>query len=105
MIVASHKRKLGLLTASGVDAGQVRPFVVVIRQASEGKVRGDREAAVLLRDDRIDLETGRGERLREPTILAAVACPSPHEIRQGLIHSVQEARGAFSGALASPLSE
>ncbi len=51
-----------LLSGPGIDTRQIGSFVVVVRQASEGQVGSDRAAAMLLRNDVMDLEASRRER-------------------------------------------
>src|SRR5947207_2667249 len=78
-----------------IDTGQIGPLMVVVRQASEGQIRCDRAAPMLLGDDVIDLEARRGKDLRQPAIFAAVTSAPTHEIGKGCVHSHQDARWGF----------
>jgi hypothetical protein len=44
------------LPSDGVYTGDVRPLVVVAREACQAQVAGDRAAAVFARDYMVDLE-------------------------------------------------
>ena len=60
----------GLLMTLGVDAAQVRTFVMVVGETGESQIAGDGLAAVLLGDDVIDLEPGgrKGRRKLQPDV-------------------------------------
>src|SRR5262245_32224826 len=80
----------GELAAPGIEAGEVGALVVVAREAGQGQVAGNGLTAVLLGDNVVDLERQRGELLGEPAVLAAVACPPAHQVRERWVHTAQE---------------
>src|SRR5437762_797725 len=68
------------LASVGVDACEVRALVVVVGEAGEREVAGDRLAPVLFGDDVIDLEGKLVVVLRHPAILTAVVSALPDEL-------------------------
>lgn len=70
----------------GIDAGKVRTFVMVVGEASERKVAGDRLAPMLFGDDVIDLKGNFIVDLRHPAILTTVVSALPNQLGKSDVH-------------------
>ena len=78
--------------AIGVDAGEVRAFVQIAVRAGEGEVVLTGDAAVLSRDDVLDVEWEHAALLRKPAVFAAIT--------RAFAGHAPEGRGHLLGALA-----
>jgi hypothetical protein len=58
-------------------------------KATEGQIAGDRRAAVLERDDVVDLEGEGAVILGELAVFAAAAGPLPDELDEVAVHAIQ----------------
>jgi hypothetical protein len=63
-----------------VVSGDVAALEIIATSAGQAQILGRRSAAMLLRANVIRLVTQNGARLREPAILAAIACSLPHRL-------------------------
>ena len=78
--------------AVGVNAGEVRPFVQIAVRAGEGEVFFGGDAAVLSRDDVLEMEWQHAAFLRKPAVFAAAT--------RALAGQLPERCGHLRGALA-----
>jgi fermentation-respiration switch protein FrsA (DUF1100 family) len=67
-----------LAACLGIDAGQVRSFVMIVGETSQGEIAEHRRAAVLLSHNMIEFVRNWREFLRQQTILAAISRSSPN---------------------------
>jgi hypothetical protein len=88
-VVSSRMEQTCDLTGYGIDPGDVRALMDIIVVAREGEVFGGSRSMVFYGDDMVELEGQDIELLREPAILAGVACAFPDQVPKGVIHEVR----------------
>jgi hypothetical protein len=72
-----------------IDARDVRPFMLVVMEATPCKILKDRLAAVLLSDDMVHLKRQRIEGRGHATIVATIPREDLQFLKQGLIHGLR----------------
>src|SRR5437868_15263334 len=74
------------LTSLGIDAAEVRAFMVIVGKAGEREIAGDRLAPVLFGNDVIDLEHKLIVDPRHSAILTTLVCAFPDELGKSDVH-------------------
>jgi hypothetical protein len=78
--------KSGDLAGLRVDSGQIRTFVQIAAVACKRQIFDVVRAAVLLRDDVLDMMPEFGVLLSQTTVFALVAGSTPNEVPRGCVH-------------------
>ncbi len=81
------------LAGPRIASGDIRAFVPVTVEASQGKVVGNRRATMLARTDVVDMKRQRINGGRQPAVFAAALRPAPDLPNQALVHERGRLRG------------
>ncbi len=85
----------------GIDAGDVRPFVIIACEACPAEIASSIRAAVLTRDDMVDVEEEAVVHLRDPAVLAAAVGSLFYQFFGRAVHAWLARPGGSVGSTAS----
>src|SRR5262249_7466459 len=80
------------LAGLGIDAGEVRAFMVVIGEACEREIAGDAPTAMLFGGDMIDFKLGFVVDLRHPAVFTTFVSAFPDQLDKSEVHGGSSAR-------------
>lgn len=84
--IASRVKEPCDLRGLGIEAGDVRSFVVVTREAGQGQILGNCGPGMFLGNDVIDFVRGFGECLGKTTVFAGGLCSLPDQGPKLAVH-------------------
>src|SRR6185369_2567819 len=91
-LITPWMKKAGYFTGLGVNSGQIRTLTKIAAVARERQVVGIVGAAVLLRDDVLDVMPQFAMNLAQAAIFASLTSPAADEVPRSRIHLLLDCR-------------